>query len=107
MSGYNDAWRKIFSEENILHRIDRSGTATLLASRMKAITGEEPRLLAKMDASANRPDVFQDANLALCPVNNGEYVIYRDPQLRSYWKAKHVLGNLAPVEYHSDPAFNQ
>ncbi|MFN8533580.1 MAG: AAA-associated domain-containing protein [Dehalococcoidia bacterium] len=45
------------------------------AAEIKAMTGEEPRLMAKIDRREELPPVFVEAGVFLLPVSNGEYVI--------------------------------
>ena len=47
------------------------------ANRIKQITNEEPRLMAKMDREENLPTIFRNNNLFLLPVSRREYAIVR------------------------------
>jgi hypothetical protein len=67
-------WEKIFAAKSFdltqdLHFIT--------ADEIKAITGAEPRIMAKMDASKDLPDVFKRNGYFLLPIRNGKYAIVR------------------------------
>ncbi len=47
------------------------------ARQIKKITGEEPRIMAKMDASSALPQAFRSGGLFVLPISNGEYIIVR------------------------------
>ncbi|MCS7003215.1 MAG: AAA-associated domain-containing protein, partial [Dehalococcoidia bacterium] len=47
------------------------------ASAIKRVTGEEPRLMAKIDRRDDVPEIFANAGVFLLPVTNGEYAIVR------------------------------
>lgn len=69
-----ELWEKIFSVKNFdltkeLHYIS--------ADEIKAISGAEPRIMAKMDTSTDLPAVFKKSGYFLLPVKNGEYAIVR------------------------------
>lgn len=70
----SDLWEKIFEIKNFdltkdLHFIS--------ADEIKKITGAEPRIMAKVDASVDLPDVFKRNDYFLLPVKNGHYAIVR------------------------------
>lgn len=87
-----ELWEKIFAVKNFdltqeLHFIS--------ADEIKAISGAEPRIMAKMDTSADLPTVFKKSGYFLLPVKNGKYAIVRgngfhklEPQLHAH--ANHV-----------------
>lgn len=69
-----DLWEKIFEVKSFdltkdLHFIS--------ADEIKEITGAEPRIMAKVDASVDLPDVFKRNGYFLLPVKNGHYAIVR------------------------------
>src|SRR5438093_680833 len=45
------------------------------ARQIKSHTGEEPRIMAKMDTRESLPSCFQDGGVFVLPTSNGEYVI--------------------------------
>ena len=74
MSSTFPLWEKIFAAKNFdlsqdLHYIT--------ADEIKALTGAEPRILAKMDSSAVVPPVLRRNGYFLLPVRNGKYAIVR------------------------------
>lgn len=101
MSENNLAWKKFFTEKNILSTIDRKGFVYITAKEMKKIGGREPRLMAKMDTLVSRPSVFKENNLTIFPVKNGEYIIFRDEEERSYFKINTEISDLTSERYRS------
>ncbi|PIR89602.1 MAG: hypothetical protein COU07_01755 [Candidatus Harrisonbacteria bacterium CG10_big_fil_rev_8_21_14_0_10_40_38] len=49
----------------------------ITADEIKAITHAEPRIMAKMDSSADLPPIFKKHGYFLLPVKNGKYAIVR------------------------------
>ncbi len=49
----------------------------ITADEIKSITSAEPRILAKMDSSADLPPIFKRHGYFLLPVKNGQYAIVR------------------------------
>ncbi len=47
------------------------------AGQIKRLTGAEPRNMAKMDSSSDRPSIFREHGLFLLPVRNGVYALLR------------------------------
>ena len=47
------------------------------ARQIKRITGEEARIMAKMDARSDLPQVFRSQGVFVLPISNGEYIIVR------------------------------
>lgn len=74
MSKISDAWEKIFLEKKFDTALD---THFISAKEIKRITGVEARIMAKVDASVDLPDIFKANGYFLLPVKNGEYVIVR------------------------------
>ena len=67
-------WEKIFE----VKKYDLSKDIHFIsADEIKEISGAEPRLMAKVDASVDLPDVFKRNGYFLLPVKNGHYVIIR------------------------------
>lgn len=58
-----------------------------------------PRLLAKMDTKSSCPSVFKKNNLAILPVEDRKYVIFLDPQLKSYFTFSPFYESIEPEEY--------
>lgn len=99
----NKAWDEVFSKTSILTEISESGYSFLTADALKDYSGgKEPRLLAKMDTESSRPSIFKRNQLSILPVENGKYVIFRDPQLASYFTFTNYYESLKPEGY--DPS---
>ena len=74
MSKIDTAWEQIF----IAKKLDTAMNLHYIsASEMKAISGHEPRLLAKMDSSKDIPTIMKKYGYFLLPVSNGTYAIVR------------------------------
>ena len=69
----SDYWNDIFNELNILDHIKVEGFFKISANVIKK--HKEPRLMTKFDHSKNRPHIFKENNLAILPIDNGEYII--------------------------------
>lgn len=67
-------WEKIFEVKGFDPARD---SHFITADEIKAITGAEPRVMAKIDAAADLPDVFRRNGYFILPVKNGEYAIVR------------------------------
>jgi hypothetical protein len=68
------AWREYIEKTNI----QLTGKSHFVnAKKLKEITKQEPRILAKIDEPSKRPKVFRDAGYSLLAVKNGEYVIFQ------------------------------
>lgn len=94
------AWDDVFSRIPLLSEIIETGHSFLTADVLKqASGGKEPRLLAKMDTDSSRPSIFKKNNLAILPVENGKYVIFQDPKLKSYFNFSHLYDSIEPEEY--------
>ncbi|WP_319578897.1 type II restriction enzyme [uncultured Methanospirillum sp.] len=94
------AWDDVFLKIPLLSEIAETGYSFLTAEALKqASGGKEPRLLAKMDTDLSRPSIFKKNNLAILPVENGKYVIFQDPKLKSYFTFSHLYDSTEPEEY--------
>lgn len=104
MTSKNDrAWNKVFNDLNLLDSIQKDGHARISASTLKEVGGREPRLMAKQDTLESRPDIFRKHQLVILPIKNGEYIIFQDPDSRSYFQFDLDSGTI-PIEIHeSDP----
>lgn len=101
--GLNDnAWEIFFRKTKILQRIEHSGFAYVSAKDLKDLTGREPRLLAKQDSLADRPKVFRDNEIAIFPVENGRYILFSDPEQRSFYKFPPAALDLPVQTYNSN-----
>ncbi len=74
MSKTFELWDKIFAAKKFDPKLDLH---FITADEIKAIAGAEPRIMAKMDSSADLPPVFKQSGYFLLPVKNGRYAIVR------------------------------
>ena len=68
-------WDELNSTYNLLDTILETGIAEIAASEIKALRGEEPRLLTKYDSYDSLPGFFKRNGLSILPTNRGSYVI--------------------------------
>jgi len=69
-----ELWEKIFAEK----KFDTSADLHFItADEIKSISKAEPRIMAKMDSTADLPLIFKKHKYFLLPVNNGKYAIVR------------------------------
>jgi hypothetical protein len=101
MSKNDRAWRKFFEETDALKTIRQEGLCHVLASDLKRVAGREPRLMAKLDTLAIRPRIFKQYSLTIFPVKNGEYVIFEDPEEKSYYSFSREESSLPVSVYDS------
>jgi len=52
-----------------------------------------------MDTRSSCPSVFKKNNLAILPVEDRKYVIFLDPQLKSYFTFSPFYESIEPEEY--------
>jgi hypothetical protein len=70
---FEAAWEKLVSE-----RVDTtSDLVTLTKQDIESVTGNELRLMAKMDSTADVPTALRRHGYFVLPVKNGEYVLVR------------------------------
>lgn len=77
-------WEKIFEKYKILNHNFEEKPFPITAQQIKDATKEfkntterEVRILCKLDYREIRPQIFQNNNLFLLPVKNGEYIILK------------------------------
>lgn len=101
MSKNDDAWGKFIKERNILASIYSPGYAYISAEELKIIGGREPRLLAKQDTLNERPEIFKQNDIAVFPVTNGEYILFRDQDNLSFFSFSEKDLEIPFEIYHS------
>ncbi|MDO8544748.1 MAG: AAA-associated domain-containing protein [Opitutaceae bacterium] len=70
---FEAAWEKIIRE-----RVDTTrDLATITKADIESATGNELRLMAKVDSSAELPDALRRHGYFILPVKNGEYLLVR------------------------------
>ncbi len=100
MTENDSAWQRYFDATDVLDQIQTNGHALVSAAELKALSGREPRLLAKIDTLAERPSVFKSNDLALFPTRNGQYILFNDPEQKTYFP-------LASACYSSDVQWHE
>jgi hypothetical protein len=86
MSANDEAWKRYFEATDALGQIEHHGYCCVMATDLKRLGKREPRLMAKLDTMAERPRILKEYDLALFPIRNGEYILFRDPDSRSYFR---------------------
>lgn len=66
-------WDDLFSKYAILDKINAEGKAIVSAAQIKEF--REPRLMAKIDHSINKPEIFIKHDLSILPISRRRYVI--------------------------------
>lgn len=90
------AWADIFRSK----RIDLScDLHNITADEIKAITGLEPRTMAKMDSSQDLPPVFKDNGYFLLPVKNGLYAIVRGNGFHKLENTVHPVAHTSRIQF--------
>jgi hypothetical protein len=73
-SRFHTAWEHLFEQK----QFDTSREIHYItAKEIKQLTGEEPRLMAKVDSSRDLPPIFKQYGYFLLPVSGSEYAIVR------------------------------
>ena len=80
----DEGWNNIFNKLNILQEIHLKNKFLISAKQIKELSGKEPRRLCKNDTIKSLPKLFQDEKLNILPIKNGEYIIYKDPEFKSF-----------------------
>ena len=82
----DEAWKRVFDRLPVAESIARDGIFHVTADELKANGAREPRLMAKIDTLAERPAILAEHGLALFPVRNGRYVLFPDPDQKSFFR---------------------
>ena len=85
MANKNDeAWEQFFDDHDTLSFLQDYDVTYITADDMKNY--REPRLMAKIDTKELLPEIFRENELSILPVKNGEYIIFKDPDNKSFFK---------------------
>jgi len=89
-------WEKVFAAKQFdvgqdLHFVT--------ADEIKAITGTEPRIMAKMDSSADLPPIFKKNGYFLLPVKNGRYAIVRGNGFHHLEEVGNVSNHISRIKF--------
>ena len=95
----DEAWRRFFERTDSLQQIAQSGYCYITADDLKFYGQREPRLMAKIDTLAERPRAFKDHHLSIFPTRNGVYLLFRDPDHKSYYRFGDEIERLPIQEY--------
>jgi hypothetical protein len=95
------AWARFFAETNLLYEIEQTGFCYVTADALREKGGREPRLMAKLDTMAERPEIFEEIGINILPVQNGQYVLFLDPSNASYFPFNNILEDVQIEEYAS------
>lgn len=80
MSLNHEGWEEIFSELQVVERVDAKGYFDITADQIKKISNREPRLMAKIDFREHIPPAMRKQDMAILAIANGTYRIGRfDP----------------------------
>jgi hypothetical protein len=99
MTENSAAWQKVFAQLELPVALRERGLCFLTADQLKRHGGREPRLMAKIDTLQERPEIFAEHQVNLFPVKNGEYVLFKDPENKTYFKLNGALERLAIQSY--------
>lgn len=69
----HDQWEKVVRECNF--ELDGHSTFQVTSRRVKSITGEEPRLIAKMDSREDLPRTLAQERYFILPVSGSKYAL--------------------------------
>lgn len=74
--GVNDVgWLRVFAQPQVKQALETDGLFTISAKDLKAVSGREPRLMAKHDWSDSRPWPFKHFGLSILPLSRDRYVV--------------------------------
>ncbi len=100
MSKANDvAWSEFFAKSSALAEIEVNGFAYVKADDLKEF--REPRLMAKIDTLAMRPEPFVTNNLSILPVQNGLYLLFKDEENKLFYSFPKLQDDLKVEEHRS------
>lgn len=80
------AWKRVFDALPVAEALARDSLFQIDADALKLHGGREPRLMAKIDTLAERPAALAEHGAALFPVRNGRYVLFPDPEQKSFYR---------------------
>lgn len=78
MGKFHNAWDCLFVELDVVNQVDKNGYLDVTATTLKKLTGEEPRVLAKMDSRKQQPFIMRLHNISMLAIKNGEYRFTRE-----------------------------
>lgn len=93
----DSAWDALLALDEFAGQLSDSGYIEISAKHLKKVTGLEPRILAKMDFSSQRPRSFEELGLNILPIENGKY------RLGSFNIFRKVQSNDAEPKFVTSP----
>jgi DNA adenine methylase len=91
----HDQWEKVVTECDF--KLDGRSTFEVTAARVKKITGEEPRLVAKMDTREDLPRALAQGSYFVLPVSGSKYAIVPGDGYHDLEKV-----DVAPIDFHPE-----
>jgi hypothetical protein len=92
-----DLWQKIFDAK----KFDLSKDLHFItADEIKKISGAEPRIMAKVDASVDLAPVFKQNGYFLLPIKNGEYAIVRGNGFHKLEQKALPLNHISRIKFN-------
>jgi len=88
MPTHHDHWEEIFNKLDVLKHINTSGYFDLTARDIKRLTGQEARIMSKIDFEKSLPKIMRDNELSILAINNGLYRIAKTNPFISVPKIK-------------------
>jgi len=98
-SKQNIAWNLFAERSDFLRYLERDGYFVVRADNLKKFGEREPRLMAKLDTINSRPRIFNDHQLNILPLDRGSYVIFKDPENKSYFSLPSQRKKSDPIEF--------
>ncbi len=95
------AWAEFFRRTDTLAQIREQGYSYITADQLNALKLLDARLMTKLDTLDDRPGVFKEHDLTIFPVRNGRYILFRDPEHKSYFRLGSAHLELPPRLYQS------
>ena len=78
------AWQFLFEKHDMLRHIQEKSFFMISAEQINEF--REARLMAKNDTKESLPKLFRQYQLNINAVSNGAYIIFKDPQHKSFLK---------------------
>src|SRR5437867_8000338 len=96
MGKTSDGWDRIFASKAF---DPKQNLHFITADEIKALSGHEPRLMAKMDSSRDLPRVFRKHGYFLLPVENGKYAIVRGNGFHTIEKTGTTTNHVSRIKF--------
>lgn len=97
MSKTFELWEQIFSTKQFDTSLDLHH---ITATEIKAITGAEARIMAKMDSTSDLPPIFKKYGYFLLPIKNGHYAIVRGNGFHQLEPVTDAETHVSRIKFH-------